>query len=249
MDITDPRYLIHCVHHIPLITGDSGCTPVTFVGPGIKLWARDLILASSKLPFACSAPDLVNASTDSILAYAKSVDALMLQWLQGEVDSSDKLYLIQGRREPQKDKPSAPQTLRLRHYLFMVKTQKHREALTSLLMSTHLLAVEVLRYRDHMHPQIERSRRVCRFCKTEVETPEHALLVCSTSADVVALRTVFLENLFGYAPNLRRLMAELDDVEFFKAMLYERASIGLVGKFAYEVLQVFYATPVFRIDA
>jgi hypothetical protein len=48
-----------------------------------------------------------------------------------------------------------------------------------------------------------------------------------------------LENLFGYAPNLRRLMAELDDVEF-KAMLYERASIGLVGKFAYEVPQVFY---------
>jgi hypothetical protein len=85
---------------------------------------------------------------------------------------------------------------------------------------------------------------VCRFCKTEVETPEHALLVCSTSADVVALRTIFLENHFSYAPNCR-LMAELDDVEFFKAMLYERASIDLVGKFTYEVLQVFYATPVF----
>ncbi|KAJ7238362.1 hypothetical protein C8J57DRAFT_1528679 [Mycena rebaudengoi] len=42
-----------------------------------------------------------------------------------------------------------------------------------------------------------------------------------------------------------RLMTELDDVEFFKAMLYERASIGPVGNFAYEVLQVFYATPVF----
>ncbi|KAJ7243342.1 hypothetical protein C8J57DRAFT_953943, partial [Mycena rebaudengoi] len=110
---------------------------------------------------------------------------------------------------------------------------KHREALTSLAMSTHLLAVE-------------HSRRVCRFCKTEVETPEHALLACNTSADVVALRTVFLENLFGYAPNLRRLMAELENVEFFKAMLYEHASIGLMGKFAYEVLQVLYTTPVLR---
>jgi hypothetical protein len=37
VDITDLRYLIHRVHHIPLITGDSGCPPVTFVGPGIKL--------------------------------------------------------------------------------------------------------------------------------------------------------------------------------------------------------------------
>jgi hypothetical protein len=82
---------------------------------------------------------------------------------------------------------------------------------------------------------------VCRFCRTEVETPEHALLACKISVDVVALRTVFLENLFGYAPKLRRLMVELDNVEFFKAMLYDRASIGLVGKFAYEVLQVFYA--------
>ncbi|KAJ7242195.1 hypothetical protein C8J57DRAFT_1084428, partial [Mycena rebaudengoi] len=56
----------------------------------MKCWARDLILASSKLPFAC--PDLVNASPDSILAYATSV----LKWIQGEVNSSDKLYLIQG---------------------------------------------------------------------------------------------------------------------------------------------------------
>ncbi|KAJ7252223.1 hypothetical protein C8J57DRAFT_1238097 [Mycena rebaudengoi] len=35
--ITDPHYIIYHVHHITLITGDSGCTPVTFVGPGIKL--------------------------------------------------------------------------------------------------------------------------------------------------------------------------------------------------------------------
>ncbi|KAJ7247767.1 hypothetical protein C8J57DRAFT_1080625, partial [Mycena rebaudengoi] len=55
----------------------------------------------------------------------------------------------------------------------------------------HLLAVEVLRYRYHMHPQIEPSRRVCRFCKTEVEAPEHALSACNTTVDVVALRTVF----------------------------------------------------------
>ncbi|KAJ7258472.1 hypothetical protein C8J57DRAFT_1234078 [Mycena rebaudengoi] len=41
-------------------------------------------------------------------------------------------------------------------------------------------------------------------------------------------------------------MAELDNVEFFKAILYEHASIGLMGKFAYEVLQVLYTTPVLR---
>jgi N-acetyl-anhydromuramyl-L-alanine amidase AmpD len=72
----------------------------------------------------------------------------MLEWLQAEIDSSEKIYLLHGRREPQKDKPPAQITSCMRHYLTMVKTQKHREALTSVLLSTHLLAVEVLRYVD-----------------------------------------------------------------------------------------------------
>ncbi|KAJ6498557.1 hypothetical protein C8R47DRAFT_1260392 [Mycena vitilis] len=167
--------------------------------------------------------------------------------IQGEVDSSDKLYLIQGRREPQKDKPPAAQTIRMRHYLTMVKTQKHREALTSLLLSTHLLAVEILRYGDHEHKrEDDLSRRVCRFCKSEVETPEHALLACDASAEVKSLREVFMAQLFSDIPTLRRRMDELDLIEFFKAMIYERKTIALVAKFAHEVLEVFYATPVFR---
>ncbi|KAJ6458385.1 hypothetical protein C8R47DRAFT_995180 [Mycena vitilis] len=211
---------------------------------GKKSWAKDLITAASKLPFTCPGPDLQNATSNSILEYAKSVDTLMLQWIQGEVDSSDKLYLLKGRREPQKDKPPAPQTLRLRHYLSMVKTQKHREAITSLLISTHLLAVE--------HPrENDRSRRVCRFCKTEVETPEHALLGCDASPEVVDLRTAFLVQLFAGAPSLRRRMEnqELNLIEFFKAMVNERPTIPLVAKFAHEVLEVFYAIPVFRLAA
>src|ERR1700743_3223872 len=74
---------------------------------------------------------------------------LMLQWIQDEVDSSDKLYLLHGRREPQKDGSPFPQTLRLRHYLFMVHTKKHRDTLTSVLLSMYQLAVEVLRWSDN----------------------------------------------------------------------------------------------------
>jgi hypothetical protein len=67
------------------------------------------------------------------------------------------------------------------------------------------------------------------------------------SADVVTLRGIFLEQLFICVPALRRSFAELDNIEFFKVMLYERASIGLVAKFAYDVLGVFYArvVPIF----
>jgi hypothetical protein len=62
----------------------------------------------------------------------------------------------------------------------MVKTQKHREAITSVLLSTHLLAVEVLRYIDHVHQPVPYSERICRFCMEEVETPEHTLITCTS---------------------------------------------------------------------
>jgi hypothetical protein len=92
----------------------------------------------------------------------------MLEWLQGEIDLSEKLYLLHGRCEPRKDKPPTQVTSCMRHYLTMVKTQKHREAITSMLLSTHLLAVEVLGYVDHTHQPVPRSERLCRLCKTEV---------------------------------------------------------------------------------
>ena len=115
---------------------------------GKKSWVSDLIKAATRLPFRC--PELVLTDTTSIRdveIYAKLVDQLMLEWLQDAIDSSDKLYLIQGRIEPQKDKPPTQITSKMRHYLTMVKTQKQREALTSLLLSTHQLAVEILALR------------------------------------------------------------------------------------------------------
>ncbi|KAJ7501736.1 hypothetical protein B0H11DRAFT_1713155 [Mycena galericulata] len=172
----------------------------------------------------------------------------MLQWIQDQVDSSEKLYLIQGCREPEKDKPPVPQTLKLRHHLSMVKTQKHREALTSLLLSTHLLAVENLHWGNHdLQREPGCSRRVCRFCKLEVETPEHALLKCDASPEVTSLRITYLDQLLKTAPPL---MDDLNFIKFFKSMVYECSTIALVvAKFAHEVLEVFYTTPVFRLAA
>jgi hypothetical protein len=60
------------------------------------------------------------------------------------------------------------------------------------------------------------------------------------------LREKFLAQLFKDAPTLRPCMAELDSIGFLKAMVYERLKIALVAKFAHDVLEVFYATPVFR---
>jgi hypothetical protein len=69
--------------------------------------------------------------------------------------------------------------------------------------------------------------------------------------EVVQLRLNFLVQLFKTAPTLRRLMEDpaLTLIKFFESMVYERSTIPLVAKFAHEVLEVFYATPVFRLSA
>jgi hypothetical protein len=216
---------------------------------GKKSWAKDLIKAATRLPFEL--PELILTKSTTITdieEYSKTVKTANLEWLQGEINSSEKLYLLHGRREPQKDKGPAQIVSCMRHYLVMVKTQKHREALTSLLLSTHLLAVEILRYVDHALPKVPRAERVCRFCKTEVETPEHALITCVFSDALIDLREQFLGKLFNDLPNLRHQMAELSNTEFLKAIIYPRSTIALVAKFAYDVLQTYYAVPVYRLS-
>lgn len=41
----------------------------------------------------------------------------------------------------------------------------------------------------------------------------------------------------------------LSSTEFLKAIIYPRSTIPLVAKFAFDVLEVFYAEPLFRLDA
>ncbi|KAJ6601632.1 hypothetical protein B0H10DRAFT_2082086, partial [Mycena sp. CBHHK59/15] len=95
-------------------------------------------------------------------------------------------------------------------------TQKHREAITSILLSTHLLAMEILRYVDHMCQPVPRSEQLCRFCRKEVETPEHALITCESLDTLVELHAVFLVELSTTLPDLQRRMAELSNTEFLK---------------------------------
>jgi hypothetical protein len=68
---------------------------IELAAKGKKCWAKDLITAASRLPFHC--PELVLIATTTvkdIQTYAKAVDNLMKKWLQEEINSSDKLYLL-----------------------------------------------------------------------------------------------------------------------------------------------------------
>lgn len=212
---------------------------------GKKSWAPDLIKAAQGLPFPCPIFILnVTTQVDYVTDYSKMASKLLKEWLQEEIDSSEKLYLLHERVEPQKDGGPVQVTSIMRHYLSMVRVQKHREEIISLLLSTHLLAVEVLRYVDHGYAPVPREERLCRMCKKEVETPEHALISCDALDTLNQLRSTFLTKLLLEAPLLQLRMAELTNTEFTKAMVYHRPTIALVAKYVYEVLELFYAIPV-----
>ncbi|KAJ7601403.1 hypothetical protein DFH06DRAFT_1026134 [Mycena polygramma] len=231
---------------LPHLARASLNSSIELAAAGKRSWAGDVLTAATKLPFTCPAFEFRTATEKSVAEYRKTIESRALEWLQNEVDSSVKLYLLHGRLEPQKDKPAARKTLFLRHYLFMVKTQEHREALTSIMLSTHQLALEKLRYTDHALQPVPRHERLCRFCIAKVESPEHALLECQASPEVLNLRNVFLQKFLRAVPKMQSKIVELNSIELLKALIYERSTITLVGKFAHDVLKVFYELPVYR---
>ena len=79
--------------------------------------------------------------------------------------------------------------------------------------------------------------------------PEHSLITCESSDALVELPATFLGKLFTDLPDLRNQMVELSNTEFLKAIIYPRSTIALVAKYAFDVLELFYVVPVFRLDA
>ncbi|KAF5374013.1 hypothetical protein D9615_009920 [Tricholomella constricta] len=213
-----------------------------------KSWVNDLQKALQKMPFHTEPLDPATATALSMTVYVKRFENEVSVWLQGVIDTSDKLYLLRDRKEPRKDEAPAQITLRLRHYLIMVKTRAHREALTSIMLSTHMLAVEKLRWVEHGHPRVNRAERLCRLCRTEVETPEHALLDCTASHELLALRHVFFVELELHptTPLLHSAIEQMDSINLLKRLIAQRPTISLVAKYAYQVLKLFYDVPIYR---
>ena len=237
-----------CVSAVPCLpaTHKSHSSLPELAASNKKSWVKDVLTAATKLPFACPPLDFANATPKSVEEYRKNLGIQANRWLQHEVDSSVELYLLHGRREPQKDKPATQITLYLPHYLSMVRTQSHREALTSIMLSTHRLALGKLWHTDHAHQPVPRHERVCRFCMDKVESPEHALLECQSNPDVLKIRSMFMVKLFHTVPRLQPMSMTVDSTAFLKAIIYEHSTIVLTGKFVHDVLEVFYATEVYR---
>jgi hypothetical protein len=118
----------------------------------------------------------------------------------------------------------------------------HRKALTRILLASHTLGIEMLRYRERWRP---RHARLCRFCLIAVESEGHALLGCSAPT-LVQLRKVFLTDIYYELPSLPRRSPSMED---FLQQLLQTGNFGIIQrltKYAYDVLAHYVTTPLFR---
>ncbi|KAJ7647985.1 hypothetical protein FB45DRAFT_975413 [Roridomyces roridus] len=161
---------------------------------GRMSWASDLraVLASLPIPVICTPTQLRCAESidDVIVQVRQSCNATV----QGELDRSERTYLLRERLEMDTDGRRKPVVLRFRDYLRIVSVPL-RKTFTRFLLEDHNLAVVALRYpaRNRKY-EIPRAWRRCRFCLGEVEDGAHAALVCTAHVGLTPLRADFLRD-------------------------------------------------------
>ncbi len=218
-----------------------------------KCWLTDLEKAIANLerpagadiPKALRIPTKFGKLTTTLVdAMVKATEDLAKGWLQFKIDTTYRTYLLQGRLEPQPHpEPAKYRTLAVRHYLHL-RITKHRKALTRLLLSDHPLALEQLR-REDSHYFVPRMERLCRLCSRKVESPEHAILLCKTEPELVALRLEALEEigkeLHGLQPRLQSLHEdnETDAVAVLILLIVQDVCLPRVAELIYDVLEFF----------
>ena len=159
-------------------------------------------------------------------------------FIQQIIDTSPKAYLLVDRKEPEKNRKLVQKTFLFRHYLDVVNV-KHRKAITRLLLSSHALAIERLRWH---RPHVARQMRLCRLCQRSVESPEHALLECDGSQDLIQLRNTFLSEV----SNATLVQVNINEsVSLLRRLISSRETIARTAEFTHDVLFLFDKCPMY----
>ncbi|KAJ7355809.1 hypothetical protein DFH08DRAFT_912647 [Mycena albidolilacea] len=174
---------------------------------GLPCWLSDLCYALSHLPV----PVLFSMDAltpDSITNLKQRLTRSCSTWIGEQIVSmSGRLPLIQGRMERMGDGSFELSPMKLRLYL----------PLTHILLSSHSLAVELLRYQERLRAPVPRHARLCRLCFQGVKSEGHAL-------------RHFLSDIFTTIPTIPRRWASTDDFCYDHALSGSfAAAYGLSG--------------------
>lgn len=114
-----------------------------------------------------------------------------------------------------------------------------------MVLSSHSLASERMRWAERYRGPVPREWRLCRFCHEFVEDAVHAMFVC-VHPELMVTRNVFLEKLYKECPDLEGQYS--DAGLFFRDLIPLRRITPLLGKLAFDVLEIYEKVPILVID-
>ncbi|KAJ7618862.1 hypothetical protein DFH06DRAFT_915684, partial [Mycena polygramma] len=206
-------------------------------------WINDIAIVLSKLPIPIywdvSQPNTISKAT--VQALLKDLTFSMEESIQSSILSYSKTCNLFADRLELVDKKWIRKVLYFRNYL-RVQNESHCRALTHILLSGHSLASERMTWADRYRPEpIPDKWRLCRFCKICIEDPVHALFGCKHPPLRLLCRE-FYSQIFSSLPEMRG--KHTDAGLFFRDLISRRKTTALLAKYAYNVLEIFYATPM-----
>ncbi|KAJ7037061.1 hypothetical protein C8F04DRAFT_999416 [Mycena alexandri] len=211
---------------------------------GHPCWFSDLRFVLQKLPVPVQL-SLGDLTADGVADIRKALEAACEKWIGETIaDMSPRLPLIQGRLECNAESALVPTAAKFRQYL-RIPVPAHRKALTRLVLSVHTLSVEILRYDERYRKRTPQEFRLCRFYRRAVETEAHALITCS-SLTLVALRHVFLLDVFRIVPEMPRRWESAEELLRVMVQSKDFDLLQRLAKYIYEVLAEYTACAMFR---
>lgn len=130
-------------------------------------------------------PHTLNQTSAQVAS--KALTTAMEATYRLEVTESPKLDLLRERVAFTAQGPRTPPTFAFRAYL-RIPDGALRKAVTGILRSDHILAVEVLRRHSGGLDPVPRADRLCRLCGAGVEEPLHALFACTARQELLDSR-------------------------------------------------------------
>ncbi|KAK0447716.1 hypothetical protein EV421DRAFT_1787771 [Armillaria borealis] len=119
-------------------------------------------------------------------------------------------------------------------------------AITRLVMSSYIFAVEVLRWRERYRKFVPRKWRLCRFCRLSVEDEVHALLSCTGHIELMHRRDRFFTEVTAIVPTFHELRTSpctgLEQLWFLMRVPDLRYTFA---KYVHDVLDFFATVPVY----
>lgn len=152
-------------------------------------------------------------------------------WLAQMVRTSPCLYLINDRLEPMPQGPAGRVRSIFRQYL-------HVSKLMRIICGDSRFAVEIMgwasRYRDHVDLHL----RLCRFCRTCIETPERAVFLCRGDQSLIMRRDTFWTAIHAVS-EVQPPSLPGPAIEAFQSLLTDIKTVSLLAEFTHHVVSLY----------